>query len=535
MGTSLLKQAKLLWRDVRAIRRGMPANQYEISNVKAVSDRIRKYMGAGGLGGPEMLGHYDGANTGRLYNDWTTANDTQYNNLADAREKLIARSNKLCDNNPHAVGVLNTLVSNVIGEGLRPTPRVKTLDGRSVEGVNKALAEGWKRYNDEWDASGQQTFLEAQAMIYTQLFTDGAVLSNTVESMPGSYLGRSTQILTSLRLDSSRDKDNPELSSNPEVARTAFGINLNRNGRPLSYWVQGVDAPVSAKLMKVHFRRVRAEQILAPPWLVAALKYLWSNEKLIEDELIASRLQAMIGLFIPNTMMDHVLDKQLNTDSQVEFEPGKVWHGPDGSEPKVIQASDQITKILEPMQRLLLHAVTMTQGLSYQTVTRDVGEISMASGRINTNGDRRTYRVLQKWFAKNVCQWEYDKFVERMFFEGKMQGVAPIAAYVNNPWHYQQVQWRAPGFDFIDPSREAKAMVELYDKKMMTLEQYYGERGEDWRPATEQWLEEKAFIQEKSKELGIEEPIPSPVGGNNGGNGQGSGNDDDDKPDARGN
>ncbi len=505
--------------------KGLPGNQYELGRFQQLfGNTIGHYIRAGIQGnGIEMFGHYDSGDTGRLRNDWETSFGTPYSNLYTPWKNIIARSQRLIDNNPHAAAMVNTLTSHVIGRGLRPTPRVKNKDGKPVTGVNDALEEGWQRYNDELDATGQETFLEMQNTAFAQIVADGGILSNMVAAPEGSFLSVQFQMLSVLRLDLTKDGDNPGFSDDPRVKKTAFGTNLDGNGMPVSYWIQGIDKPIPAEKMKLHFRKTKAEQFVAPPWLTPALQYLWYNSKLIEDKLIACRIQAMIGLFVPSSMFSSLLDQQSasTTDTenptQIKMEPGRIYHGAKGEEPTVIQADDSIKDVLTPLQELLLRAVTMTQGVSYATVTRDLGKVNMASGRINVNDDRRAYRMLQKWFAKNYCQWYWNSFVDRMFLEGKMPA-DQVVAYVNNPWKYQQAQWRPEGFGLIDPSREAAAAVELHGDQMLTLDQWYSEQGRDWQEELEQLSEEQKLL----KKLGLEKPVPIMGAGPNG-NGNGNG------------
>lgn len=203
---------------------------------------------------------------------------------------------------------------------------------------------------------------------------------------------------------------------------------------------------------------------------------------------------------MPTPLMNRFLEKNLNSESQVELTPGKILYGQKGEEPTIIQADDSIKDVLEPLQRLLLHAISMTLGISYQTVTRDLVKTNMASGRINTNEDRKTYQHLQRWFAKEICQKDWNIFVKQMFAEGRIPGKS-IVDYMKDPWKYNQCQWQGPGFDFIDPSKEATAAIDLVNARMSTLDRWYSEKyGTDWRDELKQISEEKALM----KSLGID-------------------------------
>jgi lambda family phage portal protein len=475
-----------LFNDIKAMGSGMPANVYELGRFEKLFGHISNYFR-----------HYDAAGRGRLQDDWSTSYATPTSNLKGAWKTIIARAISSFSNNPHTKAVLNTLISNVIGHGLRPQPRIKTLDGRPIATINKQLAEGWKRYNDQWDSTGRNTQFESQKIRFAEIFRTGSSITNKVQAPKGNYLSVQNQIINVLRLDDGHDWTAPDFSI-PETAQTVFGINLDKYGRPQSYWVQGVEKPVSARYMRLHYKQEMAEQYIGVPWLTPALKYLWANENLIKDKLIASRIQAMIGLYVPDAMMTRMMKQQKNSEEQIEMKPGKIWYGEAGKKPEIIQADDSVKEVLEPLQSLLLHAIAMTFGISYQSITRDL--VNMASGRINTNEDRKTYRVMQRWYAKEVCQPDWEEFVFRMFLEGKISGYS-LTDYMKDPWKYNQCQWIPTGFDYIDPSREATAAIDLHEAGMLTLERHYGEQGIEWKDAIDQIADENAYMKEKGIEI----------------------------------
>uniref|UniRef100_A0A6M3M268 Putative portal protein n=1 Tax=viral metagenome TaxID=1070528 RepID=A0A6M3M268_9ZZZZ len=489
---------KFLFSDIKAMGSGIPANEFEISRYGKLIEHFSKYA-RNDI--DAQFGHYDAGNTGRLQDDWGTSYATPTSNFKGQWKNIIARAISSFDNNPHTKAILNTLTSNVIGHGLRPQPRIKNKNGTPVEGLNEQLSEGWKRYNDQWDSTGRNTHYEMQKVRFGEIFRTGSTITNRVKAPKDNYLSIQNQVVNVLRLDDGHDWTTPNYSE-PDAAQTVFGINMDKYGRPLSYWIQGIDKPISARYMKLHFKQEVAEQYIGVSWLTPALKYLWANESLIKDKLIASRIQAMIGLFVPDSMMTRLIKQQKNSDDQIEMKSGKIWYGKMGEKPEVVQADDSVKEVLEPLQSLLLHAIAMTFGISYQSITRDLVKTNMASGKINTNEDRKTYRMVQKWYAKEVCQHDWNEFVFRMFLEGKISGRS-ISDYMKDPWYYSECQWIPTGFDYIDPSREAQADIDLHENNMLTLEKYYGERGIVWTDAVEQLKKEKELL----KEAGIDKPI----------------------------
>ena len=487
---SFFQKIKQLRFDWKAMSNGYPGNEYELGRYQELFGRLRNQFTSFSSGN-----HYDASNQGRLQDDWTTTSNTPTQNFRPYWRQIIARAIKSVDNNPHTVALLNALSTNVIGTGLRPQPRVKDNSGKLITGINKKLAEGWKRYNDQWDATGRNTHLEAQKIRFAEIFKTGSTLTNKVAAPKGSFLSNQYLVANILRLDDSRDWQATSFDD-PNIKNTVFGINLNANGVPMSYWLNGFDRAISNDNIWHSYKQTQAEQYIGIPWIVVALKYLWANENLIADKLTASRIQSMIGLFVPNGIMNRLFEGNKNSDNQIEWAPGKILYGEKGDKPEVIQADDSVKEVLAPLQSLLLHAISMTLGISYQTVTRDLVKVNMASGRINTNEDRKTYHVIQKWFAKEICQKDWNQYVKLMFAEGKIEG-RTIVDYLKDPWKYSQCQWQGPGFDFIDPAKEANAAIDLIASKMGTYERWYAEKhGTDWRDEFAQISEEKKLMDE---------------------------------------
>jgi capsid protein len=528
---TFFQQVKFLMSDIRAMHRGLPAHQYQVENIESFLGDLRKLY---------KFAHHEAADTSRISADWSTHYDTPYWNVRANWRTIVARSISQVDNDPHAKGIMNTLLNNVIRGGMKPMPRVKMYNGQPVTGLNTLLSRLWERYHDEWDATGKRSFSEAQRMIFAEIVKSGTVLTNKVAAPAGHLLPVTTQVINCLRLDDGYDIGAPTVWSNPAVKQTLFGISFDENGRPVEYRIKGVDRAISWRYMKHHYQSDQAEEYLGLPWFTSALRYLWAIQHLIEDKLISSRLQAMIGLFVPNSIAAGLIKKQLNSNSQITMEPGKIYYGDKGDKPEIVQADDSIQAVLQPLQKLILHTIGMTFGVSYMTFTRDVDAISFASGKINKNEDQKAFRGMQGWFAREVCDTEWHEFVYRCFAANLIPGYS-LTDYLADPRYYDRVQWSSPGFDFIDPAREVQAISQLYGNKMMTLHEFYSEQGQNWKDQIDQLEDEAGYILSKKNIIEMQQrglttnangqvPGPKPTAGdqpqpsgNNSGNSDGSG------------
>lgn len=490
---------KLLYKDLTSYMKGGPINTYEVGRFQdmygSLSSHIKHLF--------STANHYDGAKQGRLQNDWNPRIKTPTSALRVDRTTLISRAIDLDDNNSHAKGLMTVILNNVVGQGLRPFPRVKMLNGEPIIGINKILKEAWKRYNDQWAADKRSTQLESQSIRLRELIRSGSTITNIVKSNnPNSHLGISNQIVNVLRLDEMHDTFNEsDFSQSKNVVKTVFGINMDKLSAPISYWIKGVKDPVPVEQMRVDYEVDIAEQFIGIPWLVTALKYLFSNDSLISDELVTSRIRSMISLIMPEAAIPSFVEKnKITSDGLINWESGSIITTKDANQtPQLIQPTDSIKDVLDPLQKLLLHAIAMTRGISYQALTSDLEKINMSSGRINTMRDELTFKILRKKFINMICKKDWNTFVFRMFAEGKM-GSLTITDYLQDPWKYCEVQWRPQGKGMLDPYKETLAAKEQRSGWLLTMDDWFSNDGKEWQDQIDQNLTEiEYFITQANK------------------------------------
>ena len=91
-----------------------------------------------------------------------------------------------------------------------------------------------------------------------------------------------------------------------------------------------------------------------------------------------------------------------------------------------------------------------------------------------------------------------------MFFAGKIKGGYTASQYLNNPWHYHQCYWLPEGEDWVDPLKDAQALLVAYKSGWMTLQDICALKGKDWKSIVKQRKIEKNFLTEH----GLQELLP---------------------------
>ena len=444
-----------------------------------------------------MRQHYDAASTSRLREDWSTAFDIPYADIAPDLANLIARSRREVSNNGIAQGIVKTIVANVIGTGLWPKPMVKDEKGELIPEINKILEDGWERFVDQFDVTGHNDLYGCQALSLETEIVSGTVLFNKVAAPKGSYLGISYQMIEPDRLDTNKDLQRVTKDNNDPQKQILHGIGLDEYYRALWYYLKGREKPISAANMFHHYLRKRPEQLIGVPWLHASLPDLWDYRQAKEDNSIKSRIIADIALWMHAD--DDWLKKNKKSDDAYVWEPASVLRSK--TKPEVIQADDKMGEQLKTMMRISSTDACAGVGVSYMSVSRDMDGVNFAASRTNSTEDRRGYKAAQ---ASEIRCWQrvYNTYTLQMVLEDRVRQL-PLKKYLSDPFRFTRCHWQADGWDWVDPQNDAKASETMMGSGLTNLRSEMGKRGYDWREHLDQRAVEIQYAQKIAKQLNV--------------------------------
>ena len=500
--TVLSERNKILEEKVIALE----ANKDNVSREKLseIKNYMKRSMSA------KML-HYESGGQGRWDNDWTSSSATPYSDIKSSLNKTIGRSRRLVDNCGFAQGAVNTIVDNIVADGIRPIPLVKSANGEPNDQINKDLGDAWSIFNDQWDRSGHSTFYENQRQALSTIITCGSIITNQVRSRPGSYLPVAYQMREPDRLDSFKDQTSKSTQENKLQRQIVHGIEINEFDEPINYWFKGVDTPISSEFITHCFKRKRPEQYTGMPWFAPVLKRLWDVQNLVEDKAIQSRIQTMIALWFEGDSGLPGIGAQDSTDDAFQWYPGAVGRGAIGSKPSIIQADDTIKDSFMPLVKFLLREIAVAVGLSYYSLARDIEDMNFAGSRAVIMDERRGYAGPIKWFSKEYNQPHYNEFVKWCAITGKVKGLT-IDRFMRNQHKYTQCFWVHKAWDWVDPLKDVKALTALKEAGWYTDQMYLASKGigiEDFysQLKKEKKLKEKLEETDNSKDDSVDKPI----------------------------
>lgn len=440
---------------------------------------------------------YNAAKVDRLRADMRITPQSTYDEIKNSLKILIARSRDAFNNNSYAKAIVNIYLSNIVCEGIKPTPRVKNPDGTEATEINKAIKKEWDYFNDYCDITGKSTFYEMQNLALSTNILTGGTFTNTVVDPKFKNIPIRFQLFGQDMLDFNHDTY-AEAKSKQNIL---CGVKVNNYMQPLSYFFGTViktDEYLAENIAHT-FIKQHPDQLLGVPWLTSALLGLHDIDTLIEDFSVASRIQAAVVYWLEKNTDDFKPD-DIDDEDNLEVSPGAVWRTK--KKPEVIQTNDAVSKVVEPLIKIILHATAVGQGFSYGLLTRDLNNSNFSASRANTAEDRRFFSTKIKWFYKDFCQKNYEKFMKYAVLAGKIPGVS-ITAYNRDSWRFNQCSWSTNAWEYINPQQDVSAATQLKDKGLLTDEEYHAQQGKNYQDVYAQLAKEK----KERESLGLERTV----------------------------
>lgn len=462
---------------------------------------------------------YQGATTKRGYSQWNPGGGSADEDILDDLEKLRDRSRDLIRNDPHAAGLVETWVSNIVGSGLRPQCRINAKDlglkDEAADTFRRAAERLFDRFWTRADAAGLLTFGEIQQLCIRKVFEDGDVAiipRPDPEAIPGLRL----QVI-----EADRIRTPPGKLANLYIRD---GVVIDDMGRHVSYWVKkthpgdvigklraddyiNIPARTDGVQQIYHLFRVRRpEQSRGTPELAPAMLLFRDLQQYFKAELTAAKVAACFSIFIhtADPLGLAAASSQVNTDGKQEeqIEPGMMRYLSPGQDITSANPGRPNSEFNAFTMRIL-RAIGSCVGAPYEVVSNDFSQTTYTSGRMALNEVRRTYCGWKNWLIEKFCQPIYERLIEEAVLEGEL--IAPKFDELKDL--YCATRWVGPGWTWVDPAKEVSATVESLKNNLSTLADEAAARGLDW----EELLEQRAREETKRKELGLESATPAPA------------------------
>ena len=447
---------------------------------------------------------YQGAEANRLTNNKKPRNQSADSELLGpfGADALRAWSRALVRDNAYAWGVVDTIVSSVIGCGITAQSQVETPEGTDIENVNEKRDKVWQEWCEVCDVNGRLNFSEIQQLAQREIVEAGEVLIHIVKTPGKKYRGIyrpvpiAIELIEADRIATEKDTYKIRNSGGNKIVR---GVELDDLGKPLAYWiypehpngpyVSGRTDPIRIDAADIlHLYRVdRIGQSRGVSWFAPVMSWLRDLGVYVDNEIQASAVASCFGVAVTTTGRPGS-GLMPSTDSETEdvngnqfeyLEPAMVVRLNPGESVESINPG-RPNSASEPWINLMLRGIAVCTGLSYEIVARDYSQTSYSSSRTSQLEDRRRFRRWQKYIVGHMCNPIWDAFCDQASTAG-VDGFPEMSAILDDRRRATAVEWQTPAWEWVDPQSEQAASDAALTSFQSTYQDELGQRGKSWR------------------------------------------------------
>lgn len=444
----------------------------------------------------QILAYYEAARPDRLRkNRRATASVNDDVARAGLPMRQIAR--QLEQNYDLATGVLNTLVTNIVGGGgIGVEPQPRQLDGSIHAPLARSLMELHKEWRKRPEVTGAYDWASAERVLCRTWLRDGEALIQLISgSVPG--LKHGTAVPFSLELIEA-----DYLPMDYTQGNVVQGVELNAWGAPVAYYLYKTDPNDSASYASTSLKRVSADRIVhlklanrirqvrGVSIFATVLNRFDDLKDYEESERIAAKIAASMAAYIRKGAPDLYNPGDCSeTPREMQFRPGMVFDDLLPGEDIGMIDTNRPNPNLENYRSGQLRAIAAGTGPTFSSVARKYDGTYSAQRQELIEG-YAIYSALAAEFVTRVSRPVYEQFVATAIASGQLELPASV-----RPETVADATYMPPAMPWIDPKKEAEAFAILEDRCYASGPEIIRKRGGNPMDVLEQqgrWLREKA-------------------------------------------
>jgi lambda family phage portal protein len=462
---------------------------------------------------------WDGADTGRLYADWSTWTTSPDFEIRFNFRLLRARARDFARNNPWMVGFLDELANNVVGpHGILLQAQIKNALGKLAKATNDEIEAGWEEwgYPENASADGHDSWIELQRLIIQTIAIDGECFVRRIRGADNPF-GYTLQLIDADLVDETYNQP-----AAPNTNRIRMGVELDRYSRPVAYWIynryaedmDGLERKrerVSAdEISHLFIRWHRGNTTRGITWfapIVAPARHLDQYEL---NHIVASRgAAAKMAVIInkhPEAIAAYEPPKKGEQPRVFEMEPGTMPELLPGQE---IQTVDPAF----PSQNYgdfvvaVLRAISRGLKVSYLTLTGDLRQANYSSMRAGLLPERDRWKALQVWFATNAHRVFYREWVDMAALKRAIAVDGRLGS------DYYAVVWRGRGWKWVDPKNDLEALEKEIKLGINSRTRAAADQGRDYEDVIDEQEQELEYADDHGVDVSVpvkgETPLPA--------------------------
>lgn len=456
---------------------------------------------------------YKAAKQDRLTADWLSSGGDINQELKSQLPILRTRACELEQNSNLTRSFLQLCETHIVG------PDGFTLQVQSVKpggdvdsDSNSQIEKDFKRWARAGvcELTGRHSFKAVQRISVRTAARDGEMLLRMHDVSPTKRnpWGFVIEMLDPARLDHQLTADMKN------GHRVRLGIELNKAGQPVAYWLKKGERAGYALHTDTHervdaediihwFESDRPEQLRGATWLASAMLSIHAIDAYQDSAVTNARAGASTMGWIKGDAGGHAsIADSVGADGQQyqELEPGIIGHlGADadfvGFDPKYPHEG------YGPFIKVNQRDVAAGLGVSYHALTGDLTDVNFSSIRSGTLEERERWKVKQDSFACVALERVYLRWLAA----AELVGRARVLAVSQEAFYerFSEHRWQGRRWSWVDPLKDIKAIVEAINAGLGSPQRFAAEMGVD----VEELLDQIATFKKMMKDKGVELPL----------------------------
>ncbi len=463
----------------------------------------------------KVLRSYQGAEANRLTNNKKPRNQAADQELMGpyGADALRAWARDLVRNNAYAWNVVDTIVSNIIGDGITAQSTYETPDGEDIEYVNDVRDKVFREWCEVADINGELTFAEIQILAQREMVEAGEVLIRLIKTGGKTYNGITRPVPLALELIEadriSMERDTFATQINKDNGnRVVRGIELDDKGKPVAYWIypEHPNSPYTVRNQVperiiagdiIHlYRKDRVGQTRGVSWFAPIMSWMRDLGVYVDNEIQASAVASCFGVAIKTETPIGRLSAPSGEDTSDDngnsleyLEPAMVVRLKPGESVESINPG-RPNSASEPWINLMLRGICAGTGTNYEAIAKDFSKTSYSSSRSSKLEDRPRYKRGQNYIVQHLCLPVWDEFCNAAARVG-LDDFPTSTELLEDRRAVAPVEWQLPEQEWVDPMSEQQAAELSLKSYTDTAQNVLGSRGLSYRAVYYQAAKER--------------------------------------------
>lgn len=410
----------------------------------------------------------DAAGGGRRWGDARAV--TSSGAVHAAAATVAARAAHFALNDPRGARIVEVLVANIVGTGIKPR------SAHPSEPLRARLHRAWNAWTDHADAEGRGDYYFLQTLAARDLVIFGEALF-LLEDEAGPALRR----LHPEQLDRALTR---RLDGGGVIVQ---GIEFDAFGRIAAYHIRPVmpgDPLAGLALASTRvpaggvlhiFRPLMPGQVRGLSWFAPVLLPAKELDALLDAMLVRAKVAAMhVGVVTAPDGLPGYDSAQDGGTLDVTLEPGAMPVLPPGRAIEFMDIPDQggaSTLLVET-----LRAIAIGAGITYEQLSGDYSKVNYSSERSAKLEFRGFIESIQHHIMVfGFCRPVWSRFIRAQVLSGTLSA----CTYLADPAAFDVAKWLPPAWPWVDPQNEAAAAEIALRNHLRSRSEIIAERGYD--------------------------------------------------------